>query len=156
MLELVGDQRGAHASGPPGPRLVRAIAAAVREHGESPFPHAAAADTGAVRLYGSMGFALRRRPLWLGLRTPGKAWGSRAREDGADAAPRTPRSDQAGAPEVKRRSRGERTRTDLVRSTKGSPAIRSSTRSKCRMSEANTWTRASASPVTVDADTTSG
>lgn len=43
-----------------------------------------------------------------------------------------------------------------MRSTKGSPAIRSSTRSKWRMSEAKTCTTASASPVTVDADTTSG
>lgn len=43
-----------------------------------------------------------------------------------------------------------------MRSTNGSPAMRSSTRSKCRMSEAKTWTTASASPVTVDADTTSG
>lgn len=61
-----------------------------------------------------------------------------------------------GAPELKRRSSGERTRTDLVRSTNGSPAMRSNTPSKCRISEAKTCTMASASPVTVEADTTSG
>ncbi|WP_327167785.1 GNAT family N-acetyltransferase [Streptomyces subrutilus] len=53
-------------------RLIRAVAAEVRERGESPFLHAAAQNTGAVRLYESMGFALRRRPDFLGLRTPVK------------------------------------------------------------------------------------
>ncbi len=62
---------------------------------------------------------------------------------------------QAGDPEENLRSNGDSTSTDFVRSTNGSPAIRSSTRSKCRMSEANTCTSASASPVTVDAATTS-
>ncbi|MGW6985147.1 GNAT family N-acetyltransferase [Streptomyces sp. NPDC054932] len=51
-------------------RLIRAVAAAARERGDCPFLHAAAANTGAVRLYESMGFALRRSPLFLGLRTP--------------------------------------------------------------------------------------
>ncbi|MCX4802818.1 GNAT family N-acetyltransferase [Streptomyces sp. NPDC058682] len=61
------DHRGRGLAG----RLIRAVAAAVRERGELPFLHAAAANTGAVRLYESMGFALRRSPLFLGLRTPG-------------------------------------------------------------------------------------
>lgn len=61
------DHRGRGLAG----RLIRAVAAAVRERGELPFLHAAAANTGAVQLYESMGFALRRSPLFLGLRTPG-------------------------------------------------------------------------------------
>ncbi|MFE1876482.1 GNAT family N-acetyltransferase [Streptomyces sp. NPDC059496] len=61
------DHRGRGLAG----RLIRAVAAAVRERGELPFLHAAAANTGPVRLYESMGFALRRSPLFLGLRTPG-------------------------------------------------------------------------------------
>lgn len=52
--------------------LIRAVAAAVRERGDSPFLHAAAENTGALRLYTSMGFTLRRRPEFLGLRTPAK------------------------------------------------------------------------------------
>ncbi|MEU9145686.1 GNAT family N-acetyltransferase [Streptomyces sp. NPDC048349] len=52
--------------------LIRAVAAAVRERGDSPFLHAAAENTGALRLYASMGFELRRRPDFLGLRTPAK------------------------------------------------------------------------------------
>ncbi|MBP2038972.1 putative GNAT family acetyltransferase [Streptomyces avidinii] len=50
-------------------RLVRAVAAAARERGDSPFLHAAASTTGAIRLYGAMGFTLRRSPVFLGLRT---------------------------------------------------------------------------------------
>lgn len=62
------DHRGRGLAG----RLIRAVAAAVRERGDSPFLHAAAENTGAVRLYESMGFTLRRRPDFLGLRTPAK------------------------------------------------------------------------------------
>ncbi|QES53715.1 GNAT family N-acetyltransferase [Streptomyces venezuelae] len=51
-------------------RLVRAVAAEVRERGDQPFLHAAADNTGAVRLYGAMGFTLRRSPLFVGVRTP--------------------------------------------------------------------------------------
>src|SRR4051794_38549559 len=65
------------------------------------------------------------------------------------------RLSHVGDPDENLRSSGDRTSTDFVRSTNGSPAIRSSTRSKWRMSEAKTWTTASASPVTVDAATTS-
>ncbi|MFJ6796081.1 GNAT family N-acetyltransferase [Streptomyces sp. NPDC091268] len=51
-------------------RLVRAVAAAVRERGDSPFLHVAADNAAAVRLYESMGFTRRREPDFLGLRTP--------------------------------------------------------------------------------------
>ncbi|MFG2974135.1 GNAT family N-acetyltransferase [Streptomyces sp. NPDC048331] len=60
------DHRGRGLAG----RLIRAVVAEVRERGESPFLHAAAANTEAVRLYESMGFTLRRSPLFLGVRTP--------------------------------------------------------------------------------------
>ncbi|OKK15136.1 GCN5 family acetyltransferase [Streptomyces sp. CB00455] len=53
-------------------RLIRAVAEAVRERGDVPFLHAAADNTGALRLYASMGFTLRRNPDFLGLRTPAK------------------------------------------------------------------------------------
>ncbi|MGW0895703.1 GNAT family N-acetyltransferase [Streptomyces goshikiensis] len=62
------DHRGQGLAG----RLIRAVAAAVRERGDSPFLHAAADNTRAVALYESMGFTLRRRPDFLGLRTPDK------------------------------------------------------------------------------------
>ncbi|MFF1339535.1 GNAT family N-acetyltransferase [Streptomyces sp. NPDC058290] len=60
------DHRGKGLAG----RLVRAVAAGIRERGERPFLHAAADNTGAIALYESMGFTLRRRPLFIGLRTP--------------------------------------------------------------------------------------
>ncbi|WP_282793873.1 GNAT family N-acetyltransferase [Streptomyces sp. CC224B] len=41
-------------------RLVRAVAYGVRERGETPFLHTAARNTGAVRLYESLGFRVRR------------------------------------------------------------------------------------------------
>lgn len=41
-------------------RLIRAVAAGVRERGETPFLHAASDNTGAIRLYEAMGFAVRR------------------------------------------------------------------------------------------------
>jgi predicted GNAT family acetyltransferase len=52
-------------------RLVRAVAAGIRERGETPFPHAAATNTEAVRLCESMGFTLRRRTSFLQVRAPG-------------------------------------------------------------------------------------
>lgn len=51
-------------------RLIRAVAAAVEERGDNPFLHAAAENTSAIGLYLSMGFTLRRQPLFIGLRTP--------------------------------------------------------------------------------------
>lgn len=42
-------------------RLVRAVAAGIKERGERPFPHARADNTDAIRLYESIGFTLRTR-----------------------------------------------------------------------------------------------
>ncbi|WP_433065176.1 GNAT family N-acetyltransferase [Dactylosporangium sp. CS-033363] len=42
-------------------RLVRAVAFGIRERGETPLLHAAATNVGAIRLYETMGFELRRR-----------------------------------------------------------------------------------------------
>jgi ribosomal protein S18 acetylase RimI-like enzyme len=43
-----------------GTRLVRAVAENIRSGGERPFLHAAADNTGAIRLYEALGFTLRR------------------------------------------------------------------------------------------------
>ncbi|MEU5716333.1 GNAT family N-acetyltransferase [Streptomyces sp. NPDC020403] len=51
-------------------RLVRAVAHGIRERGEKPFLHAAASNTQAVRLYESLGFALRRRTSFLSALVP--------------------------------------------------------------------------------------
>ncbi|MFC4530401.1 GNAT family N-acetyltransferase [Sphaerisporangium dianthi] len=51
-------------------RLVLAIAAGIRARGEIPFLHAAASNTDAIRLYESLGFSLRRRTSFKGLRVP--------------------------------------------------------------------------------------
>jgi ribosomal protein S18 acetylase RimI-like enzyme len=50
--------------------LVRAIGRGIRERGETPMMHASAGNTNAIRLYESMGFTLRRRTAFVGLRTP--------------------------------------------------------------------------------------
>ncbi|WP_105969156.1 GNAT family N-acetyltransferase [Streptomyces geranii] len=52
-------------------RLVRAVAAGIRERGDTPFLHAAANNTNAIRLYESIGFTLRRRTRFALVRTPG-------------------------------------------------------------------------------------
>ncbi|MFJ3202562.1 GNAT family N-acetyltransferase [Streptomyces sp. NPDC086989] len=52
-------------------RLVRAVAAGIRARGETPFLHTAASNTGAIRLYESIGFTLRRRPSFMAVRAPG-------------------------------------------------------------------------------------
>ncbi|MFD6555476.1 GNAT family N-acetyltransferase [Streptomyces sp. NPDC058398] len=52
-------------------RLVRAVAAGIRERGDIPFLHAAADNTNAIRLYESIGFTLRRRTRFVLVRTPG-------------------------------------------------------------------------------------
>ena len=49
-------------------RLVRAIAAGIRERGETPFLHAGGANTNAIRLYESLGFTLRCRAAYIALR----------------------------------------------------------------------------------------
>ncbi len=51
-------------------RLVLAVAAGIRERGEIPILHAAASNTTAIRLYESLGFRLRRRTRFLGVRVP--------------------------------------------------------------------------------------
>ncbi|MER6798526.1 GNAT family N-acetyltransferase, partial [Amycolatopsis mediterranei] len=53
-----------------GTRLVLAVAAGIRERGEIPMMHAAAANTSAIRLYRSLGFALRQRPDFVVVRVP--------------------------------------------------------------------------------------
>ena len=54
-------------------RLVLAVAAGIRERGETPMMHAAASNTSAIRLYLSLGFVLRRRPDFVAVRVPAKA-----------------------------------------------------------------------------------
>ena len=52
-------------------RLVSAVAAGIKERGDTPLLHAAASNTNALRLYESIGFSLRRRTLFLLVRAPG-------------------------------------------------------------------------------------
>ena len=49
-------------------RLVRAVGAVVRERGDVPFLHAAAANATGIRLYELLGFAHRREILFAGFR----------------------------------------------------------------------------------------
>jgi ribosomal protein S18 acetylase RimI-like enzyme len=51
-------------------RLVLAVAAGIRERDETPLLHAAASNVNAIRLYESLGFRLRRRTRFLGVRVP--------------------------------------------------------------------------------------
>ncbi|WP_449224403.1 GNAT family N-acetyltransferase [Amycolatopsis silviterrae] len=51
-------------------RLVRAVAAGIRERGETPFLHAAAGNVNAIRRYEGMGFRLRRRNAFGQVRIP--------------------------------------------------------------------------------------
>ncbi|MCM2578576.1 GNAT family N-acetyltransferase [Streptomyces meridianus] len=51
-------------------RLIRAVAAGVRERGETPFLHAAADNTAAIRLYEALGFRLRRGISFRAVRVP--------------------------------------------------------------------------------------
>jgi len=54
-----------------GTRLVRAVAAGIRDRGETPFLHAAGTNIPAIRLYASIGFTLRRRLVFQQVQTPG-------------------------------------------------------------------------------------
>ncbi len=54
-------------------RLVLAIAAGIRARDETPFLHTAAHNTNAIRLYESLGFALRRTLTFLAARVPAAA-----------------------------------------------------------------------------------
>ncbi|MGX1669383.1 GNAT family N-acetyltransferase [Streptomyces sp. NPDC055400] len=65
-------------------RLVRAVAAGIRERGDIPFLHAAASNTHAIRLYESIGFTLRRRTRFALVRTPGGQPATQGR-DGQEA-----------------------------------------------------------------------
>ncbi|WP_079177689.1 GNAT family N-acetyltransferase [Streptomyces mangrovisoli] len=56
-------------------RLIRAVAHGVRARGETPFLHTGAANAGAIRLYESLGFRLRRRTAFNSVRPPGGAGG---------------------------------------------------------------------------------
>jgi ribosomal protein S18 acetylase RimI-like enzyme len=51
-------------------RLIRVLVASIRARGDTPFLHAAATNTGAIRLYQAMGFELRQTTLFRALRTP--------------------------------------------------------------------------------------
>ncbi|MCM1975832.1 MULTISPECIES: GNAT family N-acetyltransferase [unclassified Streptomyces] len=51
-------------------RLVLAVAHGIRERGERPFLHTGADNTGAIKLYESLGFRHRRELLFLGTRVP--------------------------------------------------------------------------------------
>ncbi|MFD7993482.1 GNAT family N-acetyltransferase [Streptomyces mexicanus] len=51
-------------------RLILAVAHGIRERGETPFLHTGAQNTGAIRLYESLGFRLRRRTAFLTARAP--------------------------------------------------------------------------------------
>lgn len=51
-------------------RLVLAVAAGIRTRGETPFLHASADNTTAIRLYEQLGFRLRARPSFVAVRAP--------------------------------------------------------------------------------------
>jgi ribosomal protein S18 acetylase RimI-like enzyme len=51
-------------------RLVLAVAAGIRERGDTPFLHASAANVNAIRLYTALGFRLRRTLRFGAVRTP--------------------------------------------------------------------------------------
>lgn len=51
-------------------RLTRAVAAIIAKRGDTPFLHAVATNTNAIRLYERMGFALRRTTVFPLVRVP--------------------------------------------------------------------------------------
>lgn len=51
-------------------RLMRAVAAGIEERGETPFLHVAGVNTGAIRLYESLGFSVRRPITFTGATAP--------------------------------------------------------------------------------------
>jgi len=53
-----------------GARLIRAVAAVVRDRDEVPFLHAASVNVGAIRLYEALGFQVRRPITFTVLRVP--------------------------------------------------------------------------------------
>ncbi|MGC4960860.1 GNAT family N-acetyltransferase [Gordonia sp. DT101] len=53
-----------------GSRLIRALAHGIRLRGEVPFLHASASNTTAIRLYETLGFALRREVMFQSFTAP--------------------------------------------------------------------------------------
>jgi ribosomal protein S18 acetylase RimI-like enzyme len=53
-------------------RLILAVVAGIRARGETPFLHAAADNTGALRLYRTLGFRLRRQVIFHLVRVPAR------------------------------------------------------------------------------------
>ncbi|WP_406345667.1 GNAT family N-acetyltransferase [Streptomyces sp. NBC_00648] len=53
-----------------GTRLILAVAANIRDRGERPFLHTGARNTGAIRLYESLGFRIRRTTRFMAARVP--------------------------------------------------------------------------------------
>jgi ribosomal protein S18 acetylase RimI-like enzyme len=51
-------------------RLIRAVAAGIRERGDVPFLHASAENTTAIRLYEALGFELRREVTFEAIEVP--------------------------------------------------------------------------------------
>ncbi|MGX1669483.1 GNAT family N-acetyltransferase [Streptomyces sp. NPDC055400] len=51
-------------------RLVLAVAAGIKDRGETPFLHTSAGNTNAIRLYESLGFRLRRTTKFMTARVP--------------------------------------------------------------------------------------
>jgi ribosomal protein S18 acetylase RimI-like enzyme len=51
-------------------RLVRLLVASIKDRGDTPFLHAVATNTGAIRLYEAMGFRLRQPTVFRAMRTP--------------------------------------------------------------------------------------
>ncbi|MFF8732398.1 GNAT family N-acetyltransferase [Streptomyces sp. NPDC015171] len=66
-------------------RLILAVAHGIRERGETPFLHTGAANTGAIRLYESLGFRLRRHTVFLEARVPERLPDDRAAVPAAQA-----------------------------------------------------------------------
>lgn len=60
-----------HRGGGLATRLVRAVAAGIRDRGDIPFLHTTESNTSGIRLYESLGFTLRRRTSFLSVRVPG-------------------------------------------------------------------------------------
>jgi ribosomal protein S18 acetylase RimI-like enzyme len=50
--------------------LVRLVLAGIRARGDTPYLHAVATNTAAIRLYLALGFVERTRPVFTGLRAP--------------------------------------------------------------------------------------
>jgi len=59
-----------------GELLVRTVAAGIVARGEVPFLHTAADNAPALRLYGAMGFTVRRQVRFVAARAPGDATGT--------------------------------------------------------------------------------